>query len=118
MKGPLWEAFLGKSLCDLGQFGIALSAECVPFGAGRSALRGCGLEDGPGSEDRRGAARVPCELPWLDGPREVCELPVAHVNTDRVEPAYRRTDLFERRRALMEQWGAFLTANEAKVVRP
>ncbi|MDE2882633.1 MAG: hypothetical protein OXP70_12305, partial [Acidobacteriota bacterium] len=25
------------------------------------------------------------------------------------EAAYRRTDLFERRRALMEQWAAFLT---------
>ncbi len=43
-----------------------------------------------------------------DAPREVCELALAHVNTDRVEAAYRRTDLFERRRALMEQWSAFL----------
>ena len=38
----------------------------------------------------------------------VCELALAHVNSDRVEAAYRRTDLFERRRELMEQWGAFL----------
>ena len=43
-----------------------------------------------------------------DAPREVCELALAHVNTDRVEAAYRRTDLFERRRHLMEQWAAFL----------
>ena len=43
-----------------------------------------------------------------DAPREVCELALAHVNSDRVEAAYRRTDLFERRRALMEQWAAFL----------
>ncbi len=43
-----------------------------------------------------------------DAPREVCELALAHVNTDRVEAAYRRTDLFERRRALMESWSAFL----------
>jgi len=41
-------------------------------------------------------------------PREVCELALAHVNRDRVEAAYRRSDLFERRRALMEQWSAFL----------
>ena len=33
-------------------------------------------------------------------PREACELALAHVNSDRVEAAYRRSDLFERRRAL------------------
>ena len=35
-----------------------------------------------------------------DAPREVCELALAHVNNDRVEAAYRRSDLFERRRDL------------------
>ncbi len=44
-----------------------------------------------------------------DSPREVCELALAHVNTNAIEAAYRRTDLFERRRVLMEQWAAFLT---------
>ena len=39
-----------------------------------------------------------------DAPREVCELALAHVNSDRVEAAYRRTDLFARRRALMQAW--------------
>ena len=39
-----------------------------------------------------------------DAPREVCELALAHVNSNRVEAAYRRTDLFERRRVLMEEW--------------
>ena len=43
-----------------------------------------------------------------DAPREVCELALAHVNSDRVEAAYRRTDLFERRRELMEEWAGFL----------
>ena len=43
-----------------------------------------------------------------DAPREVCELALAHVNSDRVEAAYRRSDLFERRRELMEDWSAFL----------
>ena len=43
-----------------------------------------------------------------DAPREVCELALAHVNTNAIEAAYRRTDLFERRRALMERWAAFL----------
>lgn len=41
-------------------------------------------------------------------PREVCELALAHVNRDRVEAAYRRSDLLERRRELMESWSAFL----------
>ena len=43
-----------------------------------------------------------------DALREVCELALAHVNTNAIEAAYRRTDLFERRRALMESWSAFL----------
>ena len=43
-----------------------------------------------------------------DAPREVCELALAHVNTNAIEAAYRRTDLFERRRSLMEQWAVFL----------
>ena len=43
-----------------------------------------------------------------DAPREVCELALAHVNSDRVEAAYRRTDLFERRQVLMEDWSGFI----------
>lgn len=43
-----------------------------------------------------------------DTPREVCELALAHVNRDRVEAAYRRSDLFERRRMLMQQWADYL----------
>ena len=41
---------------------------------------------------------------FTDAPREVCELALAHVNSDRVEAAYRRGDLFERRRRLMADW--------------
>ena len=40
--------------------------------------------------------------------REVCELALAHVNSDRVEAAYRRSDLFERRRALRQEWADYL----------
>ena len=43
-----------------------------------------------------------------DAPREVCELALSHVNSDRVEAAYRRTDLFERRRVLMADWAAYV----------
>ncbi|MCK8784151.1 tyrosine-type recombinase/integrase [Roseomonas sp. NAR14] len=40
-------------------------------------------------------------------PREVVETALAHVNRDKVEAAYARTDLLERRRPLMEEWGAW-----------
>ena len=45
-------------------------------------------------------------------PREVCELALARVNGDRVEAAYRRIDLFERRRALMQQWADYVAAQD------
>ncbi len=43
-----------------------------------------------------------------DAPREVCELALDHVNPDRVEAAYRLSDLFERRRVLMNDWAAYV----------
>ena len=43
-----------------------------------------------------------------DAPREVCELALAHVNRDRVEAAYPRSDLFDRRRVLMNDWAAYV----------
>ena len=46
-----------------------------------------------------------------DAPREVCELALAHVNSDRVEAAYRRTDLFEKRRVLMADWADYVAAS-------
>ena len=48
-------------------------------------------------------------------PREIAEAALAHT-VGGVEGAYFRSDLFGRRRALMEQWAAFLTGAEAKVV--
>ena len=43
-----------------------------------------------------------------NAPHEVCELALAHVNGNRVEAAYRRTDLFDRRRVLMTDWAAYV----------
>lgn len=40
-------------------------------------------------------------------PREVAEAALAHVITNQVEAAYRRSDLFEKRRRLMDDWAAF-----------
>ena len=45
-----------------------------------------------------------------DHPREVVEAALAHVVQNRVEAAYRRTDLFERRRRLMDDWAAYLAS--------
>ena len=39
-------------------------------------------------------------------PREAAEMALAHVVEDKVEAAYRRGDLFEKRRKLTEAWGA------------
>jgi integrase len=39
--------------------------------------------------------------------REVAEMALAHVIPDKVEAAYRRGDLFERRRQLMEAWSGY-----------
>jgi integrase len=40
-------------------------------------------------------------------PNFVSEAALAHVVADKVEAAYRRTDLFEKRRKLMEQWATY-----------
>ena len=44
-----------------------------------------------------------------DHPREVVEAALAHVVGNKVEAAYRRTDLFDRRRRLMDDWAAYLS---------
>jgi integrase len=50
-------------------------------------------------------------------PREVAEFALAHVVGDAAEQAYARSDLFERRRKMMEAWAAYVTAQPGKVVR-
>jgi integrase len=40
-------------------------------------------------------------------PSEVAEMALAHTVGDKVEAAYRRGDMFERRRRLMQQWATF-----------
>lgn len=47
--------------------------------------------------------------------REVAEMALAHVVKDKVEAAYRRGDLFEKRRLLMEEWGAFCSGALAEL---
>ena len=44
-----------------------------------------------------------------DHPREVAEAALAHKVRNPIEAAYRRSDLFERRRRLMDDWAAYLS---------
>lgn len=50
-------------------------------------------------------------------PREVAEAALAHLSGDAVERAYARSDLFEKRRAMMNAWAGYLAQDSAKVVR-
>ena len=50
-----------------------------------------------------------------DAPRDVCELALAHVNSDRVEAAYRWTNLFEKRRDLMEDWSKYVAVRPTAI---
>jgi integrase len=47
-------------------------------------------------------------------PRDVAEMALAHAIGDKVEAAYRRGDLFEKRRLMMADWARFLAKIETK----
>jgi integrase len=49
-------------------------------------------------------------------PREIVEAALAHTIGDAAERAYARTDMFERRRALMAQWADYCDRKSAEVV--
>jgi integrase len=51
-----------------------------------------------------------------NAPTAVCEAALAHTLRDKTEAAYKRTDLFDRRRELMDTWARFATATPADVV--
>jgi integrase len=48
-------------------------------------------------------------------PREVCEFALAHVIKDKAEAAYARSDLFEKRKKLMEAWAHFLSSDASDI---
>ena len=47
---------------------------------------------------------------------EVCEAALAHVIENKAEAAYRRGDLFEKRRKLMEAWAGFCTTLQSEKI--
>ena len=48
---------------------------------------------------------------------EVAERALAHKTTNKVEAAYARSDLFKKRRKLMDGWASYLNNEPAKVVQ-
>ncbi|SEN38762.1 Integrase [Nitrosospira multiformis] len=44
---------------------------------------------------------------YTNFPRDVCEMALAHTISNKAEAAYRRGDLFEKRRVLMEEWAGY-----------
>lgn len=50
-------------------------------------------------------------------PSEVREMALAHVVSDKVEAAYRRGDLFDKRRQLAEAWAQYCDEDGANVIR-
>jgi integrase len=46
-------------------------------------------------------------------PAEVAEMALAHTVSDKVEAAYRRGDLFQKRRQMMDAWARFCTTPPA-----
>ena len=78
-------------------------------------LRDCGLADRATVHGFRSAFRD-----WAaertNAPHAVMERALAHTVADAVEAAYARSDLLERRRALMAEWAAYLSGGGATVV--
>ncbi len=50
-------------------------------------------------------------------PREVQEAALGHKMGDAAEQAYARSDLFEKRREMMESWSAFLSKGDAEILQ-
>ncbi len=49
-------------------------------------------------------------------PRDVAEMALAHVIQNKVEAAYRRGDLFAKRRKMMQEWADYVSKEQAKVI--
>ena len=88
---PSWT---GRPLSDMTHRKLlrTLDIDCVPHGF-RSSFRDWAAEK-------------------TDAPHAVMEAALAHVVGDSTEAAYFRSDLFDRRRALMDQWAEYLAESE------
>lgn len=95
------EAFGGEGLVFPGRNGKALSAATAPRVF--QSLRLPGTAHGMRASFRMWSAEK------SDAPREVCEFALGHVVGSAAEQAYQRSDLFNRRAALMQAWADYMT---------
>jgi len=86
----IFQAPRGGALSDMTLVAVCrrMGANCVPHGF-RSTFRDWCAE-------------------YTNVAREVAEMALAHAVGNEVEAAYRRGDLFDKRRALMDDWSSFL----------
>ena len=104
---------------------VAILLEAITLGPGHGLLfpsvRGGAISDMTLSKlvKEQGIACVPHGFrssfrDWAaertDHPREVIEAALAHVVGNQTEAAYARSDLFDRRRSLMDDWAAYLAS--------
>ncbi len=92
----VFSAAAGRPLSDLDLSGLLreLGVPAVPHGF-RSSFRDWAAE-------------------CTDAPHAVMEAALSHFVQNKVEAAYARSDLFERRRVLMEDWAGYLVRTTAK----
>ena len=110
---------------------VAILNEAQPLGDGFGlvfpSVRGKALSDMTLSKlvKEQGIAAVPHGFrssfrDWAaertNHPRGVVEAALAHVVGNQTEAAYARSDLFERRRRLMDEWAAYLAGERGQVI--
>ncbi len=88
----------GRPICNL-----AMLQQMRGMGYGVGGNRGNYVPHGFRSSFRDWAGEV------SSYPRDVCEMALAHVIENKVEAAYRRGDLFVKRRKMMEEWARWCT---------
>lgn len=82
----------------------------------KALMKRMGRDDGLTTHGFRSTFRDWCgESAHVD--REVAEAALAHTVGNKVERAYARSDLFDRRRSLMEAWGRFAAGKAGEVVQ-
>ena len=97
-NGWIFPSGTGRALSDstLSKLLRELGIQAVPHGF-RSSFRDWGQEN-------------------TNHPRTVMEAALAHTVRDKTEAAYARSDLFDRRRKLMDQWERYLNAERGEVI--
>jgi len=91
---------------------MALLQAMRRMGYGKDGLYGHYVPHGFRSSFRDWAGEV------SNFPSDVCEMALAHTIKNKVEAAYRRGDLFEKRRRLMEAWAAYCTGTADATAEP